>query len=165
MLTPMIVVVKPTLGPTEQVVAAITGPLVGLAELETMLKCLLPAVPAQAPPPRSSHMDIEVMLKRLLPGTPTQASQPRPVTASRDWYTALCFSCDNYVHGVGRCPQLYVTFPFMLPGWSAEKVITADDFTTPGGRMTRGWKRQLIHDGRSAARISNKLRPRTPAAV
>ena len=32
------------------------------------------------------------------------------------------------------------------------------DFTTLGSRMTKGGKQQLIRDGRSAARISNKLR-------
>ena len=60
------------LGPTEQVVAAVTGPLVGLADLETMLKCLLPAVPAQAPLPRSVPTDLEMMLTCLLPAVPIE---------------------------------------------------------------------------------------------
>ena len=41
---------EPALGPTEQVVAAVTGPSVGLADLEVMLKRLLPAVPIPTPP-------------------------------------------------------------------------------------------------------------------
>ena len=118
---PVYVVSEPTLGLTEQVVAAVTGPSVGLADLETMLKHLLPAVPAQAPPPRSAPTEIEAMLKGLLPGTLTQAPQPRPATARRDWAAVLCFSCGNYAHGASRCPTLDVKFPYMLPGWSAER--------------------------------------------
>ena len=32
------------------------------------------------------------------------------------------FSCGKSGHGVGRCPELNETFPFMLPGWMAKKV-------------------------------------------
>ena len=103
------------LGSTEQIVAAVTGPSVGLADLEAMLKRLLLAVPAQAPPPRSPPTNIEAMLKRLRPGTPTPAPQPHPATAP----TILCFSCGKYGHRVSICPQLDVN---RLPGWSAEKM-------------------------------------------
>ena len=34
----------------------------------------------------------------------------------------VCFSCGKAGHGVGRCPELNETFPFMLPGWMVEKV-------------------------------------------
>ena len=101
---------EPTIVPTKQVVAAVTGPSVGLANLEAMLKRLLPDVPAQAPLPRSATTDIEVLLKRLLTGTLTQTPQPRPATDRRDWPTVLCFSCGQKGHGVGRCPQLDVIF-------------------------------------------------------
>ena len=87
----MYAVSEPTLVLTKQVVTAVTGPSVRLADLEAMLKRLIPAVPAQAPPPALT--DIEAMLKRLLPGTLTQAPQPRPATTHRDWSTVLCFSC------------------------------------------------------------------------
>ena len=80
---------------------------------------------------RSAPTDIKAMLKRLLTGMPTQASQPRPVTASRDWSTTLCFSCGNYSHEVGRCPQLDVTFHFMLPGWLAEKIGAHYEMISP----------------------------------
>ena len=52
---PVYAVSESTLGPTEQVVAAVTGPSVRLADLET--------------PSRSAPTEIEAMLKRLLPGT------------------------------------------------------------------------------------------------
>ena len=83
---PMYAVSEPMLGPTEQVVAAVTGPLVGLADLETMLKCLLPAVPAQAPPPRSVPTDLAMMLTCLLPALPAQA--PPPHSASTEIHGA-----------------------------------------------------------------------------
>ena len=133
---------EPTPGPT---VADITGPSVCLADLETMLRRLLPAVPAQALPhlsasadletmlkhllpavpaqtplPRSAPTEIETMLKRLLPGTLTQVPRPHPATARSDWAAVVCFSCGNYGHGVSRCPTSDVKFPYMLPGWSAE---------------------------------------------
>ena len=38
------------------------------------------------------------------------------------WDTVVCFSCGKSGHGEGRCPELNETFPFMLPGWTAEKV-------------------------------------------
>ena len=66
--------------------------------------------------------NIETMLKCLHTGMLTQAPQQRPATALRDWSTVLCFSCGQYGHGVGRCPQLDIKFPFMLAGWSAEKI-------------------------------------------
>ena len=37
-----------------------------------------------------------------------------------------CFSCGNSGHSAVRCPKLDITFPFMLPGWKAEK--TSDGF-------------------------------------
>ena len=76
---PVYEVSEPTRRRTEQVVAAVTGPSVGLADLETMLKCLLPAVPAQAqaPPSSSAPTDLETMLTCLLPAEPAQAPPPR----------------------------------------------------------------------------------------
>ena len=80
---PVYAVSEPRLGLTEQIIAAITGPSVRLADLETMLKRLLPAIPAQAPPPLSAPTDLETMLKRLLPAVPAHAPPPRP--APRSW--------------------------------------------------------------------------------
>ena len=78
------------LGPPEQIVEAVNGPLVGLADIETMLKRLFPAVPAQSPAPRPAPTELEAMLKRLLPGTLTQAPSPvrRQSAGSGLWYCA-----------------------------------------------------------------------------
>ena len=77
---PVCAVSEPTLGLTEQVVTAITGLSVGLVDLETMLKRLLPAIPAQAPPP-PTHL--KTILKRLLPTVPAQAPPPGSAPMNR----------------------------------------------------------------------------------
>ena len=45
----------------DRLVAAVATPLVGLADLETLLKRLLPNVLAPAPPPRPVPTEIETM--------------------------------------------------------------------------------------------------------
>ena len=75
---PVYEVSEPVLGPADQVVAAVTEPSVRLADLEVLLRRLLPTAPALAPPPRPASTRIEVMLKRLLSTTPAQAPPSRP---------------------------------------------------------------------------------------
>ena len=128
---PVYAVSEPAHRPADQVVAAITGPSGGLAELGALLRRLVPTTPAQPPPPhpvpteietmlerllstapapglssRAALMDIETMLQRLLPVAPTQAPRSGLVTDSRDWDTIVCFFSGKPGHGVGRCPQL-----------------------------------------------------------
>ena len=146
---PLYTVNEPACMLADQVMAAVTMPSVGLGDLEASLRHLLPTAPVQAPQPRpvptemeimpeclppnvpapapapmprTAITDTETMLQSLLPGTPTRALRSRPVTAHRDWATIVCFSCGKPGHGLGKCPQLDETFPYMLPGWSVEKV-------------------------------------------
>ena len=51
-----------------------------------------------------------------------QQFRPRPVR--RNWSEVKCFSCGKTGHSAVRCPKLDVTFPFILPGWKAEKTPT-----------------------------------------
>ena len=37
-------------------------------------------------------------------------------------YGLTCFSCGKSGHGVSRCPKMNVSFPYLLPRWTAEKV-------------------------------------------
>ena len=124
--------------PAEQVVVAVTLPSVGLdvetftsAPVQTLhlarflrrwRSCWNAYFQMRRHRPRTAITEIETLLQRLLPGVQTRAPRPRPVLARRDWTTMVCFSCGKPGHGVGRCPELDETFPYMLPGWSAEKV-------------------------------------------
>ena len=96
----------------------------GKAMLSWLLRTYSPApAPVPASPPRSATTDMETILQHLLLlGTPTPVLRSSPVPARRDWTTVVCFSCGKPGHGVSRCPHLDETLPYMLPGWSAEKV-------------------------------------------
>ena len=107
---------------------------------------VLPAVPDQLesllrrlrrpPPPKPIPTELESLLQRLLAGVPApkptpppktgitdmETSRVRPGPVHRDWATVVCFSSGKSGRGVGRCPKLNETFPFMLPGWKEEKV-------------------------------------------
>ena len=78
--------------------------------------------PKPAPPAKSGIANLETLLQGLLPGSLTPALQTRPCPIRWDWATIVCFSCGKAGHGVGQYPKLNETFPFMLPGWTAEKV-------------------------------------------
>ena len=120
--------------------------------LKKLLAILTPAVPAPARAPEPSSMDklvqlltgkfakntsvppappapaepteLETMLRTYFGGKqlPSQQSRLRPVR--RNWSDVKCFSCGKTGHSATRCPMLDVTFPFILPGWKAEKTST-----------------------------------------
>ena len=89
-------------------------------ELEILLKRPLSGVPA--PLPHTGITGMEALLQPLLLGAPVIASRARPGPAHRDWTTIVCISCVKSGHSVCRCPEMNETFPYMLLGWSAEKV-------------------------------------------
>ena len=55
----------------------------------------------------------------------------------RDWSAVKCFSCGNSGHSAARCPKLDITFPFMLPGWRAEKTSIGYMMISPRRAMDR----------------------------
>ena len=80
----------PAVMPADQVVAAIATPLVGLADLEMLLKRLLPSV--LAPPILPVPSEIETVLARLLSSTPAlvPASPSRSTTTDIETMLHWC---------------------------------------------------------------------------
>ena len=69
--------------------------------------------------------DIEILLQSMLPvGSVTEADVQPP--AHRQESTAGCFSCGELGHATARCPVLDESFPFLPPGWRADR--TEDEF-------------------------------------
>ena len=75
----------------------------------------------------SEPAGLETLLRSLLSRHLAPAQQPRPGSFQRNWNAVVCFSCGKAGHSATCCPTLDDTYPFMLPGWKAEK--------TPGGYM------------------------------
>ena len=109
----------------------------------------MPAPPPKPEPPTVEQLlqrllvgatgssDIETLLRNLLPGNLAPTMRPRPGPMRRDWATVVCFSCGKVGHSVTRCPDLNETFPFMLPGWTAEKVGGGYIVISPGRGVSR----------------------------
>ena len=78
-----------------------------------------PVPPAPVEPP-----GLETLLRTYFAEqqSPRQELRFRPVR--RNWSDVKCFSCGKTGHSATRCPTLDVTFPFILPGWKAEKTST-----------------------------------------
>ena len=101
------------------------------SELELLMQRLMgndqPVQPA--PLERSSCTDMEVLLQNLLPVGPPAMEQPHPAER-RNRLTVVCGE-SGYV--ASWCPTLDKTFPFMPPGWQAERV--GDGFVMRSPRM------------------------------
>ena len=134
-------------------VAAVTGQRSGTTQLEDLLRRFL--TPVESPALTPEVPTVEKLLQRLVTETqsrpplvmsppapselermmhtflseqrqrqrPSQRQQP----ARRDWSDVVCFSCGKSGHAATRCPNLNDSFPFMQPGWRAEKM--------PGGSI------------------------------
>ena len=88
--------------------------LVQLFLLETAKSNPVPPAPAEPP-------GLETLLRTYFAEQqpPRQELRFRPVR--RNWSDVKCFSCGKTGHSATRCPTLDVSFPFILPGWKAEK--------------------------------------------
>ena len=130
---PVYAVSEPTLVSTEQVIAAVISPSVGLADLEAMLKRLLTDVLAQAPPPRSAPTHIEAYVE-----TPAyRNADTGTATTSGDCPQGLVYGIVFLLWPI--CPQLNVKFLFMLAGWSAEQISDHYAMISPRLAAERLW--------------------------
>ena len=85
-----------------------------------------PAPPTQVEPP-----GLETLLQTYFTEqqSPRQGLRFRQVR--RNWSDVKCFSCGKTGHSASCCPTLDVTFPFILPGWKAEKTSTGYFMISP----------------------------------
>ena len=89
-----------------------------------------PALPAtQEPTKFETRLQSFLDSKRM----PSQEFRQRPV--QRDWSEVKCFSCGKSGHSAARCPKLDITFPFLLPGWKAEKTSVGYMMISPRRAM------------------------------
>ena len=80
---------------------------------------------------------LEAVLRTYFTGQQSTGPEPRGRHMRRDWSDIKCFSCGKPGHSATRCPTLDVSFPFILPGWKAEKTPTGYLMISPKMAMDR----------------------------
>ena len=92
--------------------------------------------------------ELEQMLHSFLAGQrQRQRPLPRQRPVRRDWNGVVCFSCGKSGHAATQCLNLDESFPFMQPGWRAEKT-TGDLLSShPGGQWTVGGRKTVADLG------------------
>ena len=110
--------------------APVPAPVPEVPVVEQLLLHLVMETQIRQPAPVSASdpVGLESVLRRLLSGRMASARQLRRGSFRRDGNAVGCFSCGKAGHSATRCPDLDEMFPFLLPGWQAEK--------TPGGYVT-----------------------------
>ena len=80
---------------------------------------------------------LEAVLRSYFTGQQSTRPGPRGRPVRKDWSDMKCFSCGKSGHSATRCPTLDVSFPFILPGWKAEKTQTGFLMISPKMAMNR----------------------------
>ena len=131
LLKKLLAVLTPTVSPPAT--APELSPMDKLVQLllsETAKREPVPPTPVEPP-------GLETLLQTYFAEqqSPRQELRFRPVR--RNWSDVKCFSCGKTGHSATRCPTLDVTFPFILPGWKAEKTSTGYLMISPKMAMDR----------------------------
>ena len=90
-----------------------------------------------APPTPVEPTGLEALLQTYFTGQQSPGLGPRFRQMRRNWSDVKCFSCGKPGHSATRCPTLDVSFPFILPGWKAEKTPTGYLMISPKMVMDR----------------------------
>ena len=80
---------------------------------------------------------LEAVLRSYFTRQQSTGPGPRGRPMRKDWSDIKCFSCGKSGHSATRCPTLDVSFPFILPGWKAEKTPTGYLMISPKMAMDR----------------------------
>ena len=83
---------------------------------------------------------------------PSTLERPPRGAGRRDWSTVVCFSFGKLGHAASQCPALDVTFPFLLPGWQAEKVGGGFVMQSPGCWLGDSGRKTATDPGRGINR-------------
>ena len=70
---------------------------------------------------RSNLTDIDILLQSLFPVGSLEEENVRPA-ADRHKSTVVCFSCGESGHAASQYPVLGDSFPFLPPGWQADRM-------------------------------------------
>ena len=106
---------------------------------------------------RSSITDIEILLQSMLPvGSVAEQNVWPPADCQEP--TVVCFSCEESGHVTSRCPVLDESFPFLPPGWRADRTYNAIVLRP----LSSSGKRRLIRGRGLVARISDDNEPQFP---
>ena len=107
--------------------------------LEKLVQLLLSETAKRepAPPTPAEPARLEALLQTYFTGQQSPTQGPRFRQVRRNWSDVKCFSCGKTGHSATRCPTLDVTFPFILPGWKAEKTPTGYLMISPKMAMDR----------------------------
>ena len=90
-----------------------------------------------APPTPAEPRELKTLLQMYFAEQQAPRQEPRFRQVRRNWSNVKCFSCGKTGHSATRCPTLDVTFPFILPGWKAEKTSTGYLMISPKMAMDR----------------------------
>ena len=110
-----------------------------LAGLDKLAQLLTEKVATRKPtlPMQTEPIKLETRLQDFLEGRQRADQEFRQRPVQRDWAEMKCFSCGKSGHSATRCPTLDITFPFILPGWKAEKSLSGYMMVSPRRAMER----------------------------
>ena len=110
--------------PADQIVTAVTAPSVGPADLKALLRRLPPTVPAQVPPPDGSRKPtFDCVGTAATPHTfGYRNTAATPASGNANTGPAVASGCSSLGLGYDSVFFLWQIWPYMLLGWSAEKV-------------------------------------------
>ena len=110
-----------------------------LAGLDKLAQLLTEKVATRKPtlPMQTEPIKLETRPQDFLEGRQRADQEFRQRPVQRDWAEMKCFSCGKSGHSATRCPTLDITFPFILPGWKAEKSLSGYMMVSPRRAMER----------------------------